>query len=63
MIRALDKVCEYYRRTEPSSPVPFLLERAKRMAAMDFVELMRELAPDGLKQATNVMGVSPDAKG
>ena len=29
-IRALDAVAEFFRRTEPSSPIPMFLERAKR---------------------------------
>ena len=30
VIRLIDKICDYYRDYEPSSPVPLLLKRAKR---------------------------------
>ena len=37
MIRLLDKICDYYSEHEPSSPVPVLLNRAKRVAKMSFL--------------------------
>ena len=56
-IQALDLVADYFRRREPSSPVPLLLERAKRLVRQDFLALMRDLAPDGLSQAQRIFGV------
>lgn len=57
VIRALDMVCAYYERHEPSSPLPLLINRAKRLATMSFMEIIRELAPDGLGQAETVGGL------
>ena len=54
----IDKVCAYLERTEPSNPAPLLLKRAKRMIGMNFLDIMRELAPDGMAQVRNVAGVS-----
>lgn len=51
VVRALDAVCEYYNRNEPSSPVPLLVQRAKRLMSKDFMEILRDLAPDGATQA------------
>lgn len=56
VVRVLDKVCEYYRRQEPSSPVPILLERAKRLVAKDFIQIIRDLAPGGLAEVEAVRG-------
>jgi type VI secretion system protein ImpA len=56
VIRLLDKLCDYYREYEPSSPVPLLLRRAKRIATMDFMELLRELAPGGLAEVELLKG-------
>jgi type VI secretion system protein ImpA len=56
-IRALDAVASYFRKNEPSSPVPLLVERAKRMVSMDFLEALAELAPDGLDQARKATGL------
>lgn len=60
VIRALDKICEYYDRHEPSSPLPLLLQRAKRLASKSFVEILRDLAPNGLDQALSIGGVPQD---
>ena len=58
VLAAFDAVCEYYRRREPSSPVPFLVQRARRMVAMDFMQIMGDLAPDSLPQIRGVTGVA-----
>jgi type VI secretion system protein ImpA len=50
-VRMLDKISEYFRRNEPSSPVPILLQRAKGLIAKDFMEILRDLTPEGIKQA------------
>jgi type VI secretion system protein ImpA len=55
-LRALDAVCEYFRRTEPSSPVPLLIERAQQLIAKDFVEIIKDLAPNGLAQLEAITG-------
>lgn len=61
VVRALDKICEYYRRYEPSSPVPLLIERCKRLVSMDFLDILRDLAPDGLSQAEAVTGAKRES--
>lgn len=57
VVRVLDRVCDYYRRHEPSSPVPLLLERAKRLVAKDFLEIIRDLTPAGVSEAELIAGV------
>jgi type VI secretion system protein ImpA len=47
VIRSLDRICRYYARHEPSSPVPLLLQRAKRLVTMGFHEIVEDLAPEG----------------
>jgi type VI secretion system protein ImpA len=56
-VRALESVAEYFRRNEPTSPVALLIERAKRMVSMDFLQVIAELAPDALDQARKAAGV------
>jgi len=60
VIRVLDKACEYFRQHEPSSPVPLLLQRAKRLVSKDFMEIMRDMAPDGVSQAETVTGAQSE---
>ncbi len=55
-ILLLDLVRAYYESYEPSSPLPFLIDRARRLADKDFMEILRDLAPDGLSQAQNIAG-------
>lgn len=56
VVAALDQVLDYYARHEPSSPVPLLIGRAKRLVAMSFLDAIRELAPGGLKELQAVAG-------
>ncbi len=59
-IRVLDRVSEYFRRNEPSSPVPLLLQRAKRLISKDFMEILRDMAPQGLSEAEKIGGLDRD---
>ncbi len=47
----IDRICEFYAQNEPSSPVPMLLQRAKRLVSKSFLDVLRDLVPDGLNQA------------
>jgi type VI secretion system protein ImpA len=55
--RALDAIAAFFRTNEPSSPIPLLLERAKRLVAKDFLEVLAELAPEALAPAKAASGV------
>ena len=57
-LHALELAANYYRTHEPSSPLPLLIERAKRLAGMEFMDILRDLAPDGLSQAQLVAGAT-----
>lgn len=57
-VRLMDLVIEYYERNEPSSPLPLLIARARRLADKGFMDLLRDLAPDGLGQAERLVGPS-----
>jgi type VI secretion system protein ImpA len=43
----LDQVGAYFRNVEPSSPVPFLIDRARELAQRDFLSLLRDVLPEG----------------
>jgi len=61
-IRAIDAVVLFFRNHEPSSPVPLLLERAKRLVSKGFLEVLEDIAPDGLAQARIIGGIRNDAE-
>jgi type VI secretion system protein ImpA len=54
--RHLDRLIEYYVRNEPSSPVPLLLRRAQRLVSRSFMDIVRDLSPDGLEQIRLISG-------
>ncbi|MGE0374308.1 MAG: type VI secretion system protein TssA [Planctomycetaceae bacterium] len=56
VVAILNALCDYYNRNEPSSPVPLLLHRARRLVDMDFLDIVRNLAPDGLADVSRWAG-------
>ena len=56
VVLLLQKICLYYDRIEPSSPVPLLLKRATRLAEMDFMQIIGDLSPDAIAQVRIISG-------
>jgi type VI secretion system protein ImpA len=59
-LRAIDMVCEFLERTEPTNPAQLLLRRARKLVNKNFVQLVRELAPESLNEVARVMGISAE---
>ena len=57
---ALDKIIDYYSKNEPSSPVPILLVRAKKLVGADFFSIMKDMAPNGVENVRLVGGIEGD---
>ena len=49
--RAILNVVEWFRRNEPSSPVPIMLERARSMISKSFLEIVEDLGEGGIAEA------------
>jgi type VI secretion system protein ImpA len=62
VVMLLDKICSYYERHEPSSPLPLLLQRCRRLAASSFLEIMKDLAPAALQQVEVIAGKTEQKK-
>lgn len=60
--RALDRVCEYLERHEPSNPASLFARRAQRMLSMPFLELMRELSPDSVPHLETLTGAQAQSQ-
>jgi type VI secretion system protein ImpA len=58
-IRAIELVCAYLERNEPTNPAQLLLRRAARVIDKNFLQLVRDLAPDAVKEVARVMGIDP----
>ena len=56
VVRALERICQYYARAEPSSPLPLLLRRAQRLVEMDFLQIIDELTPEARAHLGTVLG-------
>lgn len=57
---ALDRIIGYYRRAEPSSPLPVLLERAKKLVGADFLTIINDMAPQGVDNVNLIGGLEED---
>ena len=57
VILAIDRVIDYFNRCEPSSPIPLLLERAKRLVNKSFLEVMQDLGPELMGQLQSQLGL------
>ena len=53
---ALDKAKAYFAHYEPSHPAPMMIERVQRLIELDFMDIVRDLAPDGVHQLQNIFG-------
>jgi type VI secretion system protein ImpA len=60
VLKAIDMISAYYSRAEPASPLPLLLERCRRLAKSSFLEIIKELVPDGVAQVNNIAGRKPE---
>jgi len=52
-IALIDQVHLYFRRSEPSSPVPMLCERARALAERDFMGVLRDVLPKDALRSVN----------
>jgi type VI secretion system protein ImpA len=57
VLATLDRICDYYARAEPSSPVPMLLQRARRLVNKDFMAIIRDLTPSAIPEAEVIGGL------
>lgn len=54
-IQQLEVIKAYFEQAEPSSPLPLLIERVIRLANMNFMDLMRNIAPNGVDDASRLL--------
>lgn len=61
VIAAIDRIVAYYTANEPSSPLPLLLLRARRLVNADFMTIMKDMAPSGVENVELIGGLSQDS--
>jgi type VI secretion system protein ImpA len=62
MLRDLARIADYFRRTEPHSPLAYTLEEAVRRGRMSWPELLQEIMPDPAtrNQMLTTLGIRPE---
>lgn len=60
-VRAIGLVCDYLERSEPTNPAANLLRRAQRLIDRNFLQLVREFAPEAVGEVARILGVDPDS--
>jgi type VI secretion system protein ImpA len=58
-IRELERVCVWLERHEPANPAPLLIRRAQRLLQMNFIDILRDLAPEGMSSIEKIAGLPP----
>lgn len=60
-VRAINLICDYLERVEPTNPAQMLLRRAERLIDKNFIQLVRDLAPEAVAEVARILGVNADA--
>jgi type VI secretion system protein ImpA len=60
-VRAIDLVCAYLEKNEPTNPAANLLRRAQRLIDRNFLQLVREFAPEAVGEVARMLGVDPES--
>jgi len=55
-LQTLDRVIRFLEQTEPGNPAPLLIDRAKKLIGVSFLEIMANLAPNALDTIETVTG-------
>lgn len=56
VLKAIERICAYYVRHEPASPVPLLMERCRKLVTMSFLDIVRDMAPDAVAKVEVITG-------
>jgi type VI secretion system protein ImpA len=60
VVAALDRIMAYYARQEPSSPIPLLLKRVRRLVGADFLTIMNDIVPQGTDTVRSLAGMTEE---
>jgi type VI secretion system protein ImpA len=57
-IRDLQRVCDWIEQNEPGHPAPLLIQRARRLMAKSFMDIVKDILPEGVAQIQKLAGVA-----
>jgi type VI secretion system protein ImpA len=55
-LHLLEKIKGYFQLYEPSHPAPLMIERLQKLINMNFLQIVSDLAPEGLRQLEVILG-------
>ena len=59
VVKAMDAICAYLEQHEPTNPAPLLVRRARRLMTMNFLDIVKDMSPDGINQVMFIAGQDP----
>jgi type VI secretion system protein ImpA len=60
--RTMMQVADFFRRSEPQSPIPYMLEQAVRWGKMPLAELLKEMLSESVPESLRLVGIRPPEK-
>ena len=57
MKKALEKIIDYYKKNEPSSPIPYIAERTQELIDCDFMGIIQNLSKESEQQFKKVLNI------
>ncbi|WP_158527340.1 type VI secretion system protein TssA [Pelagibaculum spongiae] len=60
VVRAIDSICLYYQKFEPSSPIPILIRRCRNLVSKSFLQILEDLVPDGIRAVGVIAGTTDE---
>jgi type VI secretion system protein ImpA len=55
-------ILDYYQEFEPSSPIPILINRSKKLVHSDFLDIVKDIFPEALEQIKTLGGFTEEAQ-
>ena len=55
--KALEKIIDYYKKNEPSSPIPYIAERTQELIDCDFMGIIQNLSKESEQQFKKVLNI------
>jgi type VI secretion system protein ImpA len=63
VLHALDAIADYYQRREPSSPIPVALRRVRGWVSLDFMAILKDIAPNSVNDVGTVLLAREESNG
>lgn len=60
--RCFELIANYYSEFEPSSPIPILINRSKKLVNLQFLDIIKDIYPDALDHVNQLGGITPASK-